>query len=184
MKPINFPQSTNVLQKPSEMTDKECLPLPVWNDGKQCISCWKPSFIERVKILFTGKVWLGVMSGTTQPPVFISGENVFEKASIKGRFKAFLSKLKESITNILKNARNGLQQPDKRKHFAVGFAISLVVGIFIPWLGILSACIAGAIKEWWDSKGHGTPEWLDFISTCLGAVLAYPFALLVHVLIW
>jgi hypothetical protein len=100
MKPIDFPQSTKILQKPSEMTDKECLPLPVWNDGKQCISCWKPSFIERVKILCTGRVWLGVLSGATQPPVFISGENVFEKASVKNRLRAFFYRVKESVSGV------------------------------------------------------------------------------------
>lgn len=73
MKPIYFPQSTKELQK------NGCLPLPVWSDGKQCVSCWKPTFIERLKILFTGKVWLGVVSGTTQPPVFVSGVPVFER---------------------------------------------------------------------------------------------------------
>ena len=79
MKPIDFPQSTKVLQKPSNMTDKECSPLHVWSDGKQCVSCWKPTFMERMKILFTGKVWIGVMSGNTQPPIFVAGESVFEK---------------------------------------------------------------------------------------------------------
>lgn len=182
MKPINFQQSTKVLQRPSEMTEKECLPLPVWNDGKQCISCWKPTLVERLKILLTGKVWLGVLSGTTQPPVFISGENVFEKDSIKVRFKVFLYQVKESITGALERIRNGLQQPDKRKHFAVGFAISLVIGVFIPWLGLIAACIAGGVKEWWDKKGHGTVELMDFVFTCLGALCAYPFAYIIHAL--
>ena len=77
MKPIDFPQSTKVLQKPSTMSDNECSSLHVWNDGKQCVSCWKPTFKERMNILFGGKVWLGVLSGKTQPPVFVSGEMVF-----------------------------------------------------------------------------------------------------------
>jgi hypothetical protein len=102
MKPINFPQSTKVLQKPSDMTDEECLPLPVWCDGKQCISCWKPTLIERLKVLFTGKVWIGILSGNTQPPVFVSGENVFVKPSIKARFCAFYAKLKNIIANVVK----------------------------------------------------------------------------------
>ena len=97
MRPINFSQSTKVLQKPSDMTDKECSPLPVWCDGKQCISCWKPTLIERLKILFTGKVWVGVLSGDTQPPIFVSGENVFVKPTNKVRFYAFLLKLKDYV---------------------------------------------------------------------------------------
>ena len=80
MKPIDFAQSTKVLQRPSTMTESECQSLPVWNDGKQCVSCWKTTFKERLNILFTGKVWLGVHSGKTQPPVFVSGESVFVKS--------------------------------------------------------------------------------------------------------
>lgn len=97
MKPIDFPQSTKVLQKPSTMSDKECSSLHVWNDGKQCVSCWKPTFKERINILFGGKVWLGVLSGKTQPPVFVSGEAVFNKQPLKDRISAFLSEVKESI---------------------------------------------------------------------------------------
>ncbi len=79
MRPIDFKQSTKVLQRPSTMTQSECGSLHVWNDGKQCVSCWKPTFIERIKILFGGNIWLGVLSGKTQPPVFISGMNIFKR---------------------------------------------------------------------------------------------------------
>lgn len=94
MKPIDFPQSTKVLQRPSTMTEQECQSLHVWNDGKQCVSCWKLSFKERMNVLFNGKVWLGVLSGKTQPPVFLSGECVFEKAPIKERLRAFFCRSK------------------------------------------------------------------------------------------
>lgn len=100
MKPIDFPQSTKVLQKPSTMSDKECSPLHVWSDGKQCVSCWKPSFIERLKVLFTGKIWLGVMSGNTQPPVFVVGNNIF----VKNRLSRF-EVLKYRISNFLYDIR-------------------------------------------------------------------------------
>lgn len=76
MKPIDFPQSTKVLQKPEEMLDTECKPLPVWSDGKECVSCWRPTFKERLNILVSGKVWLSVC-GRTQPPVYITGEHFF-----------------------------------------------------------------------------------------------------------
>lgn len=184
MKPIDFPQSTKVLQKPSTMTDEECSPLHVWSDGKQCVSCWKPSFIERLKILFTGKVWLGVLSGETQPPVFLSGERVFVRKPKNARICAFFSKAKESITKLVKSVCAGFKQPDKRKHFIAGLLISLVSGIFFPWLGILLGFIAGALKELWDKKGNGTPEWMDFVFTCIGALSAFPFSLIIHNLIW
>lgn len=91
MKPIQFKQSTKVLQKPSVMSDDECASLPVWSDGNQCVSCWKPTFKERLNILFGGKVWLGVLSGKTQPPVFVSGEQIFYKPNFMARLRAFFS---------------------------------------------------------------------------------------------
>jgi len=72
MKPIKFKQSNTELSKPESMTDEECSSLPVCRtDDGTCISCWKASFLDRVKFLFHGKIWLGVVSGTTQPPVWL-----------------------------------------------------------------------------------------------------------------
>ena len=39
------------------------------------------------------------------------------------------------------------------------------------WTSILVAGAVGAAKELWDRKGHGTPDWLDFIATLLGGAL-------------
>ena len=183
MKPIDFPQSTKVLQKPSTMSDNECSSLHVWNDGKQCVSCWKPTFKERMNILFGGKVWLGVLSGKTQPPVFVSGEMVFEKAPLKARILAFWGKAKESIIQTWENLAEAAKQPDKRKHFYVGFVIALVVGVlFGALVGFVAGSLAGAIKEWWDSKGHGTVELMDFIFTMIGALCGALVALIVCML--
>ena len=183
MKPIDFPQSTKVLQKPATMSDNECSSLHVWNDGKQCVSCWKPTFKERMNILFGGKVWLGVLSGKTQPPVFVSGEMVFEKAPLKARILAFWGKAKESIIQTWENLAEAAKQPDKRKHFYVGFVIALVVGVlFGALVGFVAGSLAGAIKEWWDSKGHGTVELMDFIFTMIGALCGALVALIVCVL--
>lgn len=180
MKPIDFPQSTKVLQKPSTMSDNECSSLHVWNDGKQCVSCWKPTFKERMNILFGGKVWLGVLSGKTQPPVFVSGEMVFEKAPLKARILAFWGKAKESIIQTWENLAEAAKQPDKRKHFYVGFVIALVVGIlFGALVGFIAGSLAGAIKEWWDSKGHGTVELMDFVFTVIGALCGALVALMI-----
>ena len=110
MKPTDFKQSTKVLQRPSTMAESECQSLPVWCDGKQCVSVWKPSIRERLNILFGGKVWLGVLSGNTQPPVFISGETVFAKASIKARLCAFIKQAKESIIAMLKSVKGGFKK--------------------------------------------------------------------------
>lgn len=180
MKPIDFPQSTKVLQRPSTMTEKECQSLPVWNDGKQCVSCWKLSFKECMKVLFHGKVWLGVLSGKSQPPVFLSGESVFMKAPIKERFRAFVSEAKESIIGAFESVREAAKQPDKRKHFIVGALIAFVLGILIaPWVGFIAGCLAAILKEWWDSKGHGTVEVMDALFTILGSAFGTLFAVFV-----
>lgn len=75
MKTIKFKEANKELTKPKNMTDKKCGSLWVFNDGKQCISCWKVPFWKRVKMLFHGKVWLSVVSGNTQPPVWIDVDN-------------------------------------------------------------------------------------------------------------
>ena len=59
MRPVNFKESNFILHKPSSMTDKEC---------------GKPTFRERLSILFFGKIWLSVFTGKTQPPVWLMGK--------------------------------------------------------------------------------------------------------------
>ena len=71
MKPIKFKEATKNLLKPENMTDEECSSLWVYNDGQECVSCWRLTWKERIKALLFGKVWLGVLSGFTQPPVWM-----------------------------------------------------------------------------------------------------------------
>ena len=122
-----------------------------------------------MKVLFHGKVWLGVLSGKSQPPVFLSGESVFMKAPIKERFRAFVSEAKESIIGAFESVREAAKQPDKRKHFIVGALIAFVLGILIaPWVGFIAGCLAAILKEWWDSKGHGTVHGCPFHNSWFG----------------
>ena len=71
MKPINFKESNGILGKPKGMTDEECKPLNVWTDGVDCITCWRPSPKERLKILLGQPIWVAMRSGSTQPPMYI-----------------------------------------------------------------------------------------------------------------
>lgn len=78
MKPINFPEQTDVLGKPQDMTDEECTPLPVFRNGQQCVSCWQLSDEEIIQLIQNdGKLYLSVLSGWTQPPVWLAVENPF-----------------------------------------------------------------------------------------------------------
>ena len=69
MKPVKFPESNRELTAPNGM--ENCESLHVFNDGFTSVSLWKASWVERLKILLLGEIWLGVCFGSTQPPVFV-----------------------------------------------------------------------------------------------------------------
>lgn len=77
--PIDFRHANKTLGKPVGWTDEECKPLPVWTDGNQCVSCWKLTWRERLSALFLGKTWLVVVSGYTQPPVYVTAAKEYLK---------------------------------------------------------------------------------------------------------
>jgi hypothetical protein len=70
---VEFPQVNKRLGPPKGMSAAQCGTLPVYADGRSCISCWvlSPEEIEHL-VLNGGRIWLGIMSGETQPPVFVS----------------------------------------------------------------------------------------------------------------
>lgn len=77
MIPVDFPQRNRVLEKPKGMTDEECSDLEIFTDGKVCVSCWQLNKEELELIQKTGKVYLVVVSGKTQPPVSLHVESPF-----------------------------------------------------------------------------------------------------------
>lgn len=81
MKAITFKEANQLLHKPEGITDEQCQALPVWTDKKHCVSCWQATWKERLFFLLTGRVWLWVWSGHTQPPVAASVDMPFKKAS-------------------------------------------------------------------------------------------------------
>ena len=82
MKPIKFKEQIGTLLRPADMTDEECGPLPIFSDGKQIVSCWKPSLLDKIRLIIFGKIWLSVLSEITQPPVWLdTRKSIFEKRS-------------------------------------------------------------------------------------------------------
>ena len=77
MKPISFKGQEIELRRPPGMTEEECGPLPIVRLGETCVSCWKMDWRERLKALFTGVVWVGVLSGRTQPPIYAAVDRPF-----------------------------------------------------------------------------------------------------------
>lgn len=61
MKPIRFPEQNIVFAK--EQPEFQQLPAFKANTLQgEVISCWKLSFAERLRILFTGKLWVCLLS--------------------------------------------------------------------------------------------------------------------------
>ena len=77
MRAVEFDEQTYILSKPESMSDEDCAPLPIFRDGKVVISCWELCKEDMDLIKKTGRVYLGVLSGNTQPPVWLSVENPF-----------------------------------------------------------------------------------------------------------
>ena len=69
---------------------------------------------------------------------------------------------------------------DKQAHFWWGWAIAATIYPHGLLIAVLIAAGMGAAKELWDREGHGTPDWLDFISTLgggiVGALVCYALA--------
>jgi hypothetical protein len=100
MLPIDFPERNFVFGKPKEMTDEQCMSLPVWKGdtliddaGKvyPCIiSCWKLSKEDLDEIHRTGKIWLSI-NAEGMPPFMLFTEDPFEAArkyNKKARFRS------------------------------------------------------------------------------------------------
>ena len=82
MRPCIFDEANVVLNKPEGMTDEECVSLSIHTDGSICISKWvEHSWRKRVRFLFDGVIWLGVFSGSSQPPVYVRTDTPFEDSS-------------------------------------------------------------------------------------------------------
>ena len=62
MKPIKFKGSNTIFAK----NQQPYLPLPAWvkpdDDKGTVICCWKANLIERLRILFTGKLYVSLLS--------------------------------------------------------------------------------------------------------------------------
>lgn len=63
MKPINFKEANIIFAK----NQPQYKPLPAWRTNSDCddgqvISCWSMNFVERLKVLFTGKIYLSLLT--------------------------------------------------------------------------------------------------------------------------
>jgi len=59
MRAIKFPEHTMVIAK----DQPEYCQMPAWisEDKKRLVCCWSLSWGERIKLLFTGKIWHSIL---------------------------------------------------------------------------------------------------------------------------
>ena len=79
---------------------------------------------------------------------------------------------------------------DAKQHILAGLLIAMAVGLpaYLEslnlfsglWPALTGGCIAGGIKEWCDNTYNWVWSWKDLAWTCLGAVLAAVFIVLLH----
>ena len=62
---VPFAGSNHVYRAPEGV--KDMADLPVHRDGAQHVTCWKIHWLHRLKLLFTGRVWVLQMSHTMPP---------------------------------------------------------------------------------------------------------------------
>lgn len=79
--PVYFPEANRGLNPPKEANGRYHIKsLPVYTDGEVCVSRWRLTLRQRLKVLFTGHIWLEIISGHTQPPVSLDcSKTVFVK---------------------------------------------------------------------------------------------------------
>jgi len=71
--PVEFDGQNFVLQPPRGA--ENIRPLPIFRNGKCCVSCWELSDEEIAEIMKSRRVYLSVVLGDTQPPVFVGSED-------------------------------------------------------------------------------------------------------------
>jgi len=76
--PVNFKEATKTLTPPKGM-EENCGNLHTHHTGSESISKWRIPFLQRIALLFTGHIWLGIHSAHSQPPVWMDTANPFHK---------------------------------------------------------------------------------------------------------
>ena len=72
--PIEFNGSNRILQPPKGYDKEQVTPMHIFTNGVICVSKWKLSEEALKEVLETGCLFVSLISGHTQPPIFIGSE--------------------------------------------------------------------------------------------------------------
>jgi hypothetical protein len=77
-KPVSFEHQNIIWKAPPGMAN--CGDLPGYRDKSFTISCWKFPFWQRIRFLFTGRIWIWVHL-PIQPPISLQVKSPFSGQS-------------------------------------------------------------------------------------------------------
>jgi len=77
MTPTSFPEANMNLLAPPDMPAGEWGTLPVFTDGMHCVSRWRPSLRERLRVFLGGTIWMTIGSSTTRHPASLGTRRPF-----------------------------------------------------------------------------------------------------------
>lgn len=99
MKAVKFKeQNCTFAENQPEYTPLPALKLDT--HMKEVISCWKLSFLERMRVFVSGRIWLSLATfGNPLTPSFMATrkKEVFIVLNKKSRFKKFIQWIKNTI---------------------------------------------------------------------------------------
>ena len=70
-KPVEFNGANKILQPPKNYDKEQVIPMYVFTNGIICVSKWKLSEEALKEVKETGCLFVSLISGYTQPPIFI-----------------------------------------------------------------------------------------------------------------
>jgi hypothetical protein len=72
--PVKWDGANRLLVAPKNYTKEQIKELPVFSNGVVCVSKWRLSEEALKEVIETGCIFVEVLSGETQPPIFVGSE--------------------------------------------------------------------------------------------------------------
>mgnify|MGYP000692882618 FL=1 len=150
MKPINFKHANIDFAKNQD--EYQTLPgLKIKGPEGHVISCWKPSFLERLKILFIGKIWLDLMC-FNQPltPSYLTAnrKEVYTHPDDDITLKSKAINLLNKIPLLIR----GLEVKLRYVFWALSKIFKISLGDIVIYNGVECIIVNGVNNPYWHIK--------------------------------
>lgn len=78
---VDWPGANKSLGPPPGKDESQVRTLRVFSNGVECVSCWQLDEEELAEVVRTGKVFVSIFSGSSQPPVYVGSETSVREMS-------------------------------------------------------------------------------------------------------